>query len=395
MTAIPSPSVPFDSADPSMRFHDIDVFEMVRKAGGIAWTEAAGGMWVVGRFDLIKRITKDERFRSSEGVRFPRADGIPKVAALEYDRPDHTAHRELMTSAIGPRTVGALQPMVRSHARRLIASLRNAEIADLGGSFAFPLPLDVIFSIVGAPADLKERVVQVAESLFLYRAPMPDGSDPVAAMREIFDGLVAEKLAKPGDDWLSGILRTRAVGGVELSDAELHGAMLAFLAGGHHSTSRGIACLLVEIVKDPGLQRRLREEPNLIPAIAEESLRLNTPLRWFARTASEDIEIGGQLIRAGDRVYLMYAAGNLDPAVFDEPLKLDPQGRKNSEHLAFGWGLHRCVGMPLAQMQLRIAVEELLAATEDICFAGEVEWSALVEPRYIPVRLVDFVPPED
>jgi cytochrome P450 len=394
MTATPPTArvVPFDSASQEMRFGDVDVFEAVQDAGGIAWTEAAGGMWVVGRFDLIWKIAADDRFRSGEGVRFPRS-GAPKVAALEYDQPEHTAHRKLMTGAVGVRPVRALEPTVRAYARRLLASWRDGETVDLGRGYAFPFPLDVIFAIVGAPDHLKERVTECAESIFLYRTPMRDGSDAAVVIRDILDGLIADKMASPGDDWLSGLLAHRSADGAELSDAEIRGAILAFLAGGHHSTSRGIACLLAEIISDPGLQRRLRQDPGVIPAIAEESLRLHTPLRWFARTAAEDVQIEGHTIRAGDRVYLMYAAGNLDPVAFGDPRTLSPQGRKNNEHLAFGAGRHRCVGMPLAQLELRVAVEELLAATQDVQFAGEIEWTSLVEPRHIPARLVGFIPP--
>ena len=279
----------------------MDVFAAVQKAGGLAWTEAAGGMWVAGRFDLIKRIASDDRFLSGQGVRFPRS-GAPRVAALEYDRPEHTAHRKLMTTAVGVRPVRALEEEVRAHARRLIRAWPENQVVDLGRDYAFPMPLDVIFAIVGAPDDIKDRANELAESIFLYRTPMKDGSDPAVAIGELLDGLIADKMSNPAEDWLSGLLAHRNADIPELSDAEICGAILAFLAGGHHSTSRGIACLLVEILKDPALQGRLRKDPALIPAIAEESLRLNTPLRWFARTASEDVEMEGHTIRAGDRV---------------------------------------------------------------------------------------------
>lgn len=253
----------------------------------------------------------------------------------------------------------------------------------------------MLFSVIGAPNEIKEHASQLAEALFLYRRPMPDGSDPGVGIRKLIDDLVAQKMAAPGGDWLSHVVTHRGEAGLELTDDEVHGAVTAMLGGGHHSTARGLACLLTEILKDPELQAQLRANPKQIPAIAEESLRRHTPLRWFARTASDDVEVGGQSIRKGDHVYLLYGAGNLDPKQFPDPDNIDPAGRKNSAHLAFGWGMHRCVGMPLAQLELRIAVAELLAATTDIQLTGEITWSAAVEPRNIPVRLIGFVPPED
>lgn len=384
--------VRFDTTDQSLRFRDVDLFDAVHRAGGIAWTESAGGMWVVGRFDLIWKIGNDMRFRSGEGVRFP-PSGAPKVPALEYDRPVHTAHRKLLSSAVGIRAVRPLEGMVRRHARRLLSRWSESTVADLGRDYAFPMPLDVIFSIVGAPDGIKERVNELTESLFLYRTPMRDGSDPTVGIRELLDGLIADKLANPGEDWLSSVVTGRRVAGVELADSEIRGAILAMLAGGHHSTSRGIACLLAEIVQDPALQQRLRADPASIPAMAEESLRRHTPLRWFARTASEDVEIEGRMIRRHDRVYLLYGAGNLDPLAFDAPRSLSPGGRKNAAHLAFGAGMHRCVGMPLAQLELKVAVEEILAHSDDIVLDGEINWTSLVEPRHIPVRLCGFTRP--
>ncbi|MDX1874119.1 isochorismatase family protein [Mycolicibacterium sp. 120266] len=378
MTATGIPVVEFDSTDQDLVLHDLELFERVRAAGGIAWSEKQGGLWVVSDYALCRQIAADhETFSSADGVRFPRAL-TSHILALEYDRPTHTRHRAILTELVGPRVTPPLERMVREHAGALLDRLSAAEIADLGADYAYPLPLDVIFSLIGAPESIKSEMETLSESLFLYRRPMPDGSDPAKRLQEILDGLIADSQSKPDDSWISRVIARANDHAGDLDEAEVRGALTAVLTGGHHSTARGLACLMAQIVEDPELQQLLRDEPARIPAIVEESLRLNTPLRWFARTAARDTIVGNMQVRKGERLYLLYAAANLDPAKFADPSRMHHEGRKASEHLAFGWGIHRCVGMPLAQLELRVAVEELLAATSWISLEAEVEWHSTV-----------------
>jgi cytochrome P450 len=378
-----TPVVKFDSTDQNLAFHDLELFEQVRAAGGIAWTPEQGGLWVVGSYDLCKAVASDHtRFVSGEGIRFPRG-GHPKIFALEYDRPQHNVHRAVLTELTGPRAVTGLDPVVRTIARDLAEAVTRPGHGDLGADFAYRLPLDVIFSLVGAPDDIKEEMVQLAESLVAYARPMPDGSNPAVRLNHILDDLIANYTPPPGS-WLAALMDLMNGGEHQLNELEVRGALTALLIGGHHSTVRALACLMFHIVSDPAVQGQLRDDPARIAAVAEESMRLNTPLRWFARTATEDITVGSQLVRAGDRVYLLYGSANRDPARFRQPDQLHPEGLKSSEHLAFGWGIHRCVGMPLAQLELRVAVEEIFAASEWISLTGDAEWVSLVDPRHIP-----------
>jgi cytochrome P450 len=318
-------------------------------------------------------------------VRIP-PNGTPPTFALEYDRPAHTVHRGILTDAVGPRTAPGLDAMVRAHARRLLAARRDGEL-DLGEQYAFRLSLDVMFDLIGAPAHLKEEVELLAEALFLYRRPLPDGRDAAARMQEILEEMVAERTARPREDWLTSVVARRDDAEHPLSEREVHGAIVALLVGGHHSTARTTACLLARIVSDPATQALLRAEPRRIADAVEETVRLQTPLRWFARTAAQDVRLGGVTVGAGERVLLLYAGANRDPEQFSAPdeFRLDrPKGRA---HLGFGWGIHRCVGMPLAQLEVRVAVEELLACAPQIDPTGDITWTSSIEPRHIPCLL--------
>jgi cytochrome P450 len=383
MSSLETPLVKFDSTDQSLPFHDLEIFTQVREAGGIAWTEEQGGLWVVGTHELCKLVAQDHtRFISGKGIRHPRG-GHPQIFALEYDGDKHTVHRRILNDLTGPRATKAHEPLVRAHARRLAAAVTDGGSGDLGADFAYKLPLDVIFALVGAPDDIKPEAVRLAESLVAYARPMPDGSDPAARLNEIFDDLIANYTPPPGS-WLATLKQLMNGGEHELDELEVRGALTALLLGGHHSTVRALSCLVSHIVRDPQLQRDLRDEPSRIPAIAEESMRLDTPLRWFMRTATEDVVVGGQQIHAGERVYLLYGSANRDPAQFESPEEFHSEGTKNTAHLAFGWGRHRCAGMPLAQLELRVGVEELFAATEWITLSGDIEWLSLVDPYHMP-----------
>jgi cytochrome P450 len=379
------PAVAFDPVDQAMRFDDFPVYDEIRARGGIAWSPAHGGFWAVADFSLARRVTTDhERFRSGSGVRIP-PNGTPPTFALEYDRPTHVVHRGILTDAVGPRVAPGLDAMVRGHARRLLGC-RSGETFDLGEQYAFRLSLDVMFDLIGAPAHLKNEVELLAEALFLYRRPLPDGRDAAARLQEILEAMVAERTASPRQDWLGSVVARLGDAERPLSEREVHGAIVALLVGGHHSTARATACLLAQIVSDPGTQGLLRAEPQRIPDAVEEIVRLQTPLRWFARTAAQDVALGGVTVRAGQRVLLLYAGANRDPQQFPDAAQFRLDRPKGRAHLGFGWGIHRCVGMPLAQLEVRVAVEELLAATTALEPASDITWTSSTEPRHIPVR---------
>lgn len=384
MTAPAAGTVHFDPLDQSLRFGDYPIYDEIRRAGGVSWSDAHGGFWAVADFALVKQIASDNvRFTSGPGVRIP-PNGTPPTFALEYDRPRHTVHRAILTEAVGPRAAPGLEDGVRRAARALLPAGGSF---DLGQDYAFRLSLDVIFDLIGAPPELKAEAELLAESLFLFRRPMPDGSDPAVRLAEILDDLVADRVARPRADWLTQIVRHADSPEYHLSEREIHGAIIALLVGGHHSTARATGCLLARLTTDPGLQRRLRAEPGLLPDAVEEAVRLATPLRWFARTATEDVQLGPVLVRRGERVLLLYAGANRDPRRYPEPDEFTLDRPRSRDHLAFGWGIHRCVGMPLAQLEIRVAVEEVLARSDWIEPAGDITWTSSTEPRHIPVLL--------
>jgi cytochrome P450 len=164
-------------------------------------------------------------------------------------------------------------------------------------------------------------------------------------------------------------------------------AVVALIAGGHHSTSRAIGFLLEWAFGDSALRDALLAQPNRIPDAAEEALRLHTPLPSFSRRAAADHEIDGTSVASGEQTLLHYDRANRDPEVFSHPESFDID-RQTVEHLAFGWGAHRCVGMHLARAEIRIALQELLRPAPEGHLVEPVEWVGPAEPAFVLVARV-------
>jgi len=192
---------------------------------------------------------------------------------------------------------------------------------------------------------------------------------------KLFLGACAEQLdmrrVAPRQDFLTHVLAAE-IGGRQITDEEAVGWLSGAVFAGHDTTLMVGAALIHDLAQDPAIQDRLRKQPALASKMVEESLRLHSPVQRFFRTATEDVEMHGVTIRAGDRVMMTYAAANIDPTVFPEPHTIDLD-RDFSRHLGFGWGIHRCVGAPLALQELRILAEVMLRTGE---------WTLAGEPQY-------------
>lgn len=145
------------------------IYDRIRAAGGIAWSTLHGGFWATPDLALVKQVTSAKRFVSADGVRIP-PSGLPPVFALEYDDPAHAIHRKVLAEAVGGRVVPSLEPMIRRRARDLLAKAKD-HVLDLGEDYAFRLPLDVMFEVIGAPDEIKREVEEIAGALFIYRTP--------------------------------------------------------------------------------------------------------------------------------------------------------------------------------------------------------------------------------
>jgi cytochrome P450 len=304
---------------------------------------------------------------SGEGVV---AEGLPGPSfarhMLSVDPPDHTRLRRLVSSAFTPRRVEQLRPRVHAIVDDLLDAIASAgpdARIDLVSAFAFPLPFTVICELLGVPEQDRAALgAGFTAMLMPYSTPQEyaaakQASDTVVAMLE---ALVAGKQANPGDDLVSALISARD-GAERLNTQELLSTIFQLMVAGHDTTASLIGNSVVALLDNPDELDVLRSEPAKLAVAIEELLRYDAPVPHSTfRYAVAPIAIGGVTIPSGAQVIISLAAANRDAGQYTEPDKLD-LGRAESRHLAFGHGIHFCLGAPLARMEGQLALGSLLA----------------------------------
>jgi cytochrome P450 len=312
------------------------------------------------------------------------ANGQMLRTLIHMDDPDHKAFRGIASSWFRPGQIRALEGRIRELAVRYIDHM-----ADLGGSCDFVqevavgFPLHVILSTLGLPEEDFPRMLRLTGELFgsdddeLNRSRDPQ--EQMAVLLDFFQyfvALTADRRANPTDD-LASVIANASIDGQPLNDFDTASYYVIIATAGHDTTSSSIAGGLEALLRHPDQLARLRDDPSLGPNAVEEMIRWVTPVKEFMRTATEDRTVGGVTIPGGDAVYLAYLSANRDEDVFEDPFRFDV-GRPDNKQLAFGYGVHFCLGAHLARLELRIFFEELLARVGDLQLAGEPARSATV-----------------
>jgi cytochrome P450 len=369
------------------------IFAALREDGPVHPVTLADGhaAWVIIDHEHAKAALNDLRFSKDMQAAFARdddvmAEGLPGPALarhmLAVDPPDHTRLRRLVASAFSLRRIEALQP----HVQQIIDDLLDRVAAagpdatvDLVANFAFPLPFTVICELLGVHPDERQRLGDELQIL-LAPAPTPElyerakqASDAVISM---LTALVAQKTAEPEDDLVSALVTARDEEG-RLTHEELLATIFQLIIAGHDTTTSLIGNGMVALLRHPDQLARLHADPSLIPAAIEELLRYDSPVPHATfRFAAEDVEIGGATIPAGSQVLIALASANRDEQHFDASEQLDIE-RSNVRHIAFGHGIHFCLGAPLARMEGAAAFTTLFARFPDLRLAvpdDELHW---------------------
>ncbi|GAA2606794.1 cytochrome P450 [Streptomyces tubercidicus] len=349
--------------------------------------------WLVTRYAEARFVLGDQRFSRAEGARHdePRqSEGRRDSGILGMDPPDHTRLRTLVAKAFTVRQVEKLRPQVKQLAHELLDELEAAgPPADLVDRYALPIPVAVICRMLGVPAADRPRFrVWSDAALSTSSLTAAEFDANMEELRAYMRQLIEDHRRAPRDDLMTALIDARDVND-RLSEIELVDLCVGILVAGHETTATQIPNFVLALLDHPGQLALLREQPELIAGAVEELLRF-VPLGSGAsqpRYATEDVEVGGTLVRAGSPVLVAVGAANRDGLRFDAPGTLDIS-RTGMQHLGFGHGVHHCLGAPLARLELQEAIGALVTRFPELRLAGDVMWKneMLVRgPRVMPV----------
>ncbi|MFC5182742.1 cytochrome P450 [Actinomadura harenae] len=383
--ALANPAAYADDA----RFHE--ALALLRRESPVHKVEPEGynPFWAVTRHaDILEVERRHDLFRNAPRpilgtATFDRmnaariAQGTAMRTLIHMDDPDHRVIRAIGADWFRPKAMRALEPRVRELARRYVDRL-----ADLGGRCDFAqevavhFPLYVILSLLGLPESDFDRMLKLTQELFggddeeMQRGTTPE--EKLAVVLDFFayfQELTAARRAHPTDDLASAIANAR-VDGERLSDMDTGSYYVIIATAGHDTTSSTIAGGLHALITHPDQLERLRGDLSLMPLAVDEMIRWVTPVKEFMRTATTDYRLRGVTIHEGDSLLLSYPSANRDEDVFDDPFRFDV-GRDPNKHLAFGFGVHYCLGATLARIEVRAFFEELLPRLESVELDGE------------------------
>ncbi|WP_435118681.1 cytochrome P450 [Amycolatopsis thermoflava] len=346
--------------------------------------------WLATRYEDVKVVLGDPRFSRAASLQHdePRMRPQPSQPGgiLSMDPPDHSRLRRLVTKAFTVRRIEQLRPRVREIADGLVdAMLDQGPPADLVEAFALPVPVTVICELLGVPYEDRVDFRHWSDAFLSTTKFTPEEVvDCTGRMRAYLEGLIAQRRAEPRDDLLSGLVAARD-NEDRLSEEELVMLAMALLVAGHETTASQIPNFVYTLLTHPDQLAVLRADLSLVPKAVEELMRF-VPLglgAGIARYATEDIELGGVLVRAGEAVLPALASANRDERVFADPDELDLR-RQDTSHIGFGHGVHHCLGAPLARMELQVALDTLLRRLPGLRFAdGEagIDWKEGLSTR--------------
>lgn len=375
------PFLPEFNADPYPFYHRLREADPVHRS--------PLGFWVLTRYDDCVMVLRDPRFGRAgfEGVLESVygntvEQGRLPTSMLFRDPPDHTRLRGLVSRAFTPRVVEALRPRIQQIVDGLLDRVQGAGRMEVISDLAYPLPVIVISEMLGVPEEDRERIKQwsadIARSLDAIGLPtdpeiVDRGRTGRRAIGDYFRSLIPDRKKRPRGDLLSLLIEAEEQGD-KLSEGELLATCVLLYIAGHETTVNLIGNGLLALLRHPKELERLRDEPSLIQSAVEELLRYDGPVQRTARITNADVELGEHTIPKGSMVVPVIGAANRDPAHFPDPDRLDVS-RPDNRHIAFGFGIHFCLGAPLARLEGQITLGTLLHRLPRLALSTErPEW---------------------
>ena len=366
--------VAYNPLSPALRADPYPLYEELRRKDPVHRMRLQDA-WVLTDYADVDMVLRDTRRFGNEGRDF---GYIPQVSMLDLDPPEHTKIRRLVAHGFTPRSVAALEPRIRQTVAVLLGNMEEKGRFDLIADLAFPLPIIVIAEMLGVPPEDREQFNEWSNIVSLIVDPLLD-EPQVRKVRQTvdevfayFEAVAEERRRDPQDDLVSALV-TAEVDGERLERDDLLVNLLLILVAGNETTRNLIGNGTLALLHNPDELQRLRDDPALLGGAIDELLRFDSPVQLDSRIAREPVELRGRRIAPGQRVLCLLGAANRDPQTFPDADRLDV-GRSAAGHLAFGRGIHYCLGSPLAQLEGRVAFEALLPRLGSL--------RLMQEPRY-------------
>ena len=370
-----APVQPIDFRDPAFLADPYPVFRQLRAAAPV-WKAPMGRCFLTGYEDTAL-LLKDRRFgrgyHDPEALirRFgPTAMEEPAVVELSHmmlmrDPPDHTRLRSLVTKAFTARRIEALRNSIQDLTDRLLDKVVSRGSMDAIRDLAFPLPVLVICELLGIPEPDRERFVTGSSSGGALLDPTPPTREELDRANEgtiassfYFESLFEQRRSEPRDDLITQLVQAEEAGD-RLTTTELRANVSLLFAAGHETTVNLIGNGIYSLLRHPGQWQYLRDDPKLVPNAIEEILRFESPVQAVGRTVSEPLELNGVALAKNEIVVSLVGGANRDPAVFEDPERLDIT-RKDLKPLSFGGGIHFCLGAQLARIEAAVVFETIV-----------------------------------
>ncbi|HUL97963.1 MAG TPA: cytochrome P450 [Mycobacterium sp.] len=364
-------------------------FWAIAKHADIMDIERANNLWISEPRPLLQTAEADDLARAQLDA------GMGLRTLIHMDDPHHRDVRAIGADWFRPKAMRDLKVRVDELAKITVDKMRDiGPECDFVTDIAMNFPLYVIMSLLGIPEDDFPRMLKLTQELFggdeeeYKRGTTPE--EQMAVLLDFFayfNALTASRREHPTEDLASAIANAK-INGEPLSDLDTASYYVIVASAGHDTTKDAISGGMRALIENPDQLARLREQPELMPTAVEEMIRWTTPVKEFMRTATEDTIVRGVPISAGESVYLAYVSANRDEEVFDEPFRFNV-GRDPNRHLAFGYGVHFCLGAALARMEMNSLFSELIPRLDSIELASPPELSATVFVgglKHLPIR---------
>lgn len=392
----PTSEVPLHSPD----FYAGDpypAFRRLRETTPIVWNEVTE-FWALLKYEDVRLVSgRPLLYSSTKGITIPDPfvpEPVQEGNLIFTDPPRHRQLRKLINSGFTRRQVALLEPKVRDIVKSILDDIDPSREYEFAEEIAAPLPTRMIADLLGAPPDDWEQFRIWSDAAVGGTDPDIE-MEPLAAMAELYEYFMELITARrsgriSGEDDLLSILGAAEVDGERLTDEDLLNFSFLLLVAGNETTRNLIALGTLALLEHPDQFALLRSDPSLLSSAVEEMLRFTSPVTHMARCATEDVEIRGQHIRAGEKVVMLYGSANRDEDVFGPQSETFDITRNPNPHIAFGAGEHACLGAQLARMEARVMFEVLLGAYPTIELTGDVtRLRATMVPgvKRMPVRL--------